>query len=50
MYIPIHTPLSLSFRFAQTLPVFMLFYSLFFGVGVGIAYTAPIVAGTCVTA
>ena len=31
--------------FAQTLPVFMLFYSLFFGVGVGIAYTAPIVAG-----
>lgn len=31
--------------FATTLPVFMLFYSLFFGVGVGIAYTAPIVAG-----
>lgn len=31
--------------FATSLSMFMLFYSLFFGVGVGIAYTAPIVAG-----
>ena len=31
--------------FATSLSMFMVFYSLFFGVGVGIAYTAPIVAG-----
>jgi len=43
-----HTPNNHSF--AQTLPVFMLFYSLFFGVGVGIAYTAPIVAGASIHA
>lgn len=31
--------------YAKTLPVFMLFYSMLFGIGVGIGYTAPIVAG-----
>lgn len=31
--------------FAQSLGVFMLFYSIFFGFGVGLAYTVPLVAG-----
>lgn len=32
-------------RYATSLPIFMVFYSLLFGIGVGLAYTAPIVAG-----